>query len=233
MGVTPNTIIGKIQFAEDHVQAWTDNSVPMGSSAAAVTDWHGKVTAARAAFAAQQGAELARKNATNDLHLAVNAMMEATSSIVQSVRSKAKIAGDSVYSLASLPVPSAPSPKPAPGKPTDPKISLDETGLLTLSFKCENPVGTSGTIYQVWRQIGESGTLTYLGGVGEKKFVDDTLPAGSTNIVYQVQAVRSTAKGPWATFNVRFGQGGPGAGGSGAPVASVTETTAPPPKIAA
>src|SRR3954470_16861705 len=127
MGITPKTIVGKIQFAEEHVQPWTDHAVPMGSSVSAVTDWHGKVTAARAAFAAQQGAELARRNATNELHLAVDEMMTATASIIASVRSKAKMDGDAIYSLASLPVPTPPSPAPAPGKPSDLTVALDET----------------------------------------------------------------------------------------------------------
>src|SRR4051812_20195592 len=110
MGITPKTVIGRIQFAEEHVTPWTDNAVPMGSSASAVLDWKTKVLAARAAYAAQQAAELSRKNATNDLNLALISMDGATASIIGSVRSKAKIVGDSVYSLASLPAPSAPSP---------------------------------------------------------------------------------------------------------------------------
>ena len=54
------------------------------------------------------------------------------------------------------------------------------------------------------RKIG-SGEFQFVGGVGEKKFVDQTVPAGSTTITYQLQAVRSTASGEWAQFNVNFG----------------------------
>ena len=77
------------------------------------------------------------------------------------------------------------------------------------------------------RKVGE-GAFEYLGGAGEKKWTDSTLPAGATQITYQIQAVRSTAVGPWAQFNVNFG-----VGNNGGPVAlSVVEQT-PSPKMAA
>ena len=226
MPVLPDTILGKIQFGEARVTPWTDNAVDMGSSSAAVTDWHSKLTAVRAAFNAQQAAELVRKNTTNDLRVAMDAYLVATASIIKSVRSKADVAGPSVYSLASLPVPTPPAPTPAPGKPTDLSVFLDETGVLSLKWKCPNPSGTRGTQYAVWRQI-DGGTLEFLASVGEKLFVDDSLPAGSKLVMYQIQASRSTAVGLWATFNVRFGIDSSG----GAVVASVTP--GPAPKMAA
>ena len=42
-------------------------------------------------------------------------------------------------------------------------LQLDQDGNLILTWKCDNPAGSSGTIYQVWRQIGDAGTLDYLG----------------------------------------------------------------------
>jgi hypothetical protein len=45
----------------------------------------------------------------------------------------------------------------------------------------------------------------YLGGCGPKQFTDRTIPAGVSGVTYQMQAVRSTAVGPWAQFNVNFG----------------------------
>jgi len=226
MSLIPDTKVGKIEFCENHVTPWNTNSVAMGSSAAAVTAWQAKVETARNAYTAQQAAQSVAKDATTDLNLAINAMIDATTSIIKQVRAKADISGDSVYSLASLPVPATPSPVPPPGKPTNLTVLLDETGVLQLAWKCNNPAGSTGTIYQVWRQIGEAGTLQYLGGVGEKKFTDDTLPAGSANVMYQIQAARSTAVGLWATFNVKFG-----VSSGGAITASVTEGG--PAKIAA
>jgi hypothetical protein len=52
---------------------------------------------------------------------------------------------------------------------------------------------------------GSSGEATYIGGCGSRYFIDSTVPAGTSSVTYQMQAVRSTKAGPWATFNVQFG----------------------------
>lgn len=211
MSTQPRGNAGKIVFCEEHVSPFTTNAVAIGTTTAAVTAWSALVTAARSAYNTQQAALAAAKDATVNVDLAVDAMMTATSSIIKQVRAKADLSGNGVYSLASLPVPAKPSPKGAPGQPTNLKVSLAVTGELTLKWKCPNPTGTSGTIYQVWRKIGVNGELTYLGGTGMREFVDDSLPAGSTNVMYQIQGVRSTVIGPCNQFNVNFGVSATGA----------------------
>lgn len=218
MGLLPDTKVGKIEWTELRVSPWTSNAVAMGSSTSAVSAWSTKVTTARTAYNTQQAAQEAAKVATNNLNIAIDALMVDTASIIKSVRSKADVAGNGIYSLASIPVPATPAPKPAPGKPSNLVATLSETGVIDLAWRCANPEGTSGTLYQIWRQIGEAGEMVYLGGSGEKEFADDTLPAGSMNVMYQLQAVRSTAVGPFATFNVKFG-----VGAGGATTATVTE----------
>ncbi|HTL27757.1 MAG TPA: hypothetical protein VL282_00990, partial [Tepidisphaeraceae bacterium] len=43
---------------------------------------------------------------------------------------------------------------------------------------------------------------------GGKQFVDNTIPAGSAEVRYQVQAARSTTVGEVAEFNVSLGVSG-------------------------
>lgn len=97
------------------------------------------------------------------------------------------------------------SPRPAPGTPFDFRVTLSAIGELTLTWKCKNPKGTSGTMYQVWRRIGPTGPFVYLGQTGEKMFRDETIPLGSAMINYRVQAVRSTKAGAAAEHIVNFG----------------------------
>ena len=118
-----------------------------------------------------------------------------------------------------------PQPVTELGTPTDCKVTLEVNGAVTLKWKCASPRAT-GMVYQVFRRIGE-GQFEYLGGTGEKKITDSTLPKGSSEVVYQIQAVRSTATGPWAQFNVNFGTTSAGA----MMVQSVTESK--PTKLAA
>ena len=115
-----------------------------------------------------------------------------------------------------LSVRATPGPVGELGQSRDFKATLSVNGSLGLKWKNTNPTSASGVVYQIFRRTSASGEFTYLGGVGEKKFTDSTIPAGSSEITYQIQAVRSTSVGPWAEFTVRLGA--PGA-------ASVTETT--------
>jgi hypothetical protein len=93
-----------------------------------------------------------------------------------------------------------------PGKPQQLRADLTGAGGLKLKWKCKHPPGARGTIYQLWRRI-DGGEREYLGGVGVKWYVDEKLPRGLMQVTYEIQAVRSTAKGPVATFTVNFGSG--------------------------
>jgi hypothetical protein len=228
MGVLPPTKIARIEFCENHNTPWSTNAVAIGTTAAAVTDLETKTTAARDAFNAQQSAQNAARAATNDFNLAVQAMTDAAADIIKQIKTKAAISGNGVYSLAEIPAPATPSPRPPPGPITDFVVTLDGNGALNLKWKCANPPGAGGTIYQVWRRIGASGEFVYLGGSGSRTFLDDTLPAGSASVTYQIQGVRSTANGPWSQFNVNFG-----VSGAGVMTASVVEVGGATPKMAA
>ena len=117
-----------------------------------------------------------------------------------------------------LNVRAAPQATASPGTPFRFESTISINGVVTTKWKCENPKGTQGTLYQVYRRIGETGEYAYLGGVGEKKFVDAAIPAGTASVTYQVQAVRSTAAGEWALHTVQLG------GGAGAKAVPVTTT---------
>lgn len=209
MAVVPITKVGKLEFAEAHVDPWTTNAVAMGTTTAAVTDWSAKVTAARAAYDAQQAAQLVAKNATTDLNVALRALAGSTASIIKQVRAKALLSGNGIYALASLPVPATPTPVVTLGTPTDFTVALEGDGSLVLKWKCVSPRAT-GMTYEVWRALAGSSDFVYIGGSGNKKFTDPTVPAGSASVAYRVRAVRSTATGPWANFTVYFGTGAAG-----------------------
>lgn len=216
MPIVPKSIADEIAFFENHNTPWSTNALAIGTTTAAVTALATQTAAARAAYNAQQAAQNAAKAATLTLKGAMDAMGIAGSDIIKSIKTKAATAGDSVYALAEIPAPATPSPVGPPGTPSDFKVALNADGSLKLTWKCTNP--GAGTIYQIYRRVGASGEFTYLGGVGSKSFVDNTLPAGSSAVTYQMQAARSTAVGAWAQFNVNFG-----VGGSGATIVSVTE----------
>jgi len=222
MSVVPQKTVDKIQFFEDHIAPWTTNATAIGTTTTAVTALDTKTQAARDSYTAQQVAQAVAKAATETLKQAVAEMATSGSAIIDQIRAAAKNTGDGVYPLAQIPAPATPSPVGAPGQPNNFAVELAADGALTINWKCANPVGCVGTIYQVWRRTTADGEFAYLGGTGERKFVDATIPAGSSQVTYQMQAVRSTAAGPWAQFNVNFGTGA--GAGAGAMSAAVVET---------
>lgn len=90
----------------------------------------------------------------------------------------------------------------APGSIT---ATLDTTGALKLAWKATQPRSATAVTYQVWRQIDNTGPWVYLAGTGEKKFTDNTVPAGSICCTYKIKATRSTSTSAWSMFTVNFG----------------------------
>lgn len=204
MGVVPQARAAKIEFCEGHVTTWNLNAVAMGSSVPTITAWQAKVVAARAALTAQTAAMGAAKTATLNFNLAIDALDAATAEVIQQVRLKAVTGGDAIYGLADIPAPATPTHRPTPGTPYKFEAILNPDGSVDMSWKCDNS-GNSGTTYQVYRSVGGSTDYLCLGGSGQRKFTDDTIPAGVTQLTYKIQATRTTAVGLWATFNVFFG----------------------------
>jgi hypothetical protein len=227
MSLYPNTKPGKIGYFNSKVAPWTTNATAIGTTSAAVTALQTKITTAQDKLDAQIAAEQAAKAATAAADNAVAVMVAAAMEIVKDIRATAASSADpaNVYDLAQIPAPATPTPVSTLGQPSNFTVELDASGALNLKWKCANPRAT-GTVYQIWRRVDANGAFEYLGGAGSKSYTDATVPAGSSQVTYQIQAVRSTAAGPWAQFNVNFGTGS--ASGT---VASVTEGK--PAKIAA
>lgn len=226
MGVVPDTRLGKIEFYEAHLAPWTTNAAAIGLTPASVTALGALTTQARAAFNAAEAARQAARAATQAFHDAVRAMHSgpgAGQDMIDTIRNFAETKNlPNVYVLAQIPAPADPSTAPPPGTPFDFTVGLLQNGALELKWKCTNPSGTQGTIYEVKRAIG-GGALNFVGATGVKVFTDDTLPSGSAPVTYQITAVRSTARGNPAQFTVNFGIGG----GGGFTIASISEDTAP------
>jgi hypothetical protein len=229
MPVIPSKFQERVEFFQNRIALWTENSTNIGLTAGEVTALNTKVTSAAAAMAAAQVARDDAKSATVAAHDAILALTDDGAELIRKIKAKAGASGNSVYTLANIPVPATPSPKPPPGTPEALKVTLNGNGALNLKWKCTNPPGSVGTIYQVWRRVGTSGEFVYLGGAGTREFEDATVPAPTASVTYQIQAVRSTAVGQWAQFNVNFGvsTGGP-------TIASVVaQQPSPSPKMAA
>lgn len=225
MGIVPSTRLGKIEFYEAHTAPWTANAAAIGLAPASVTGLSAAVTAARAAYNAHVVAQDAAKAATNNFYDKVRAMHAGPgmgSDMIQTIKTYAESKNDpNVYNLAQIPPPPVPGTVPPPGTPSNFTVGLLQNGSVELRWRCENPAGSGGTIYEVRRRTGTSteAPFVFVGAVGTRTFVDGTIPSGASPVAYEITAVRSTTRGAPAQFTVTFGVGG----GSGFVVSSTPE----------
>lgn len=208
MSLVPRDYEGNILFFRSKVEPWTTSATAIGTTSAAVTAMSAKVDSAQALLEAQTVARAAAKNATAALLAGLRDLNDAGGDIIKQIRAKAAIDGQGVYLLAEIPAPATPSPVPPPGKPTDFIATLTEGGSLKLQWKCANPKGSQGTIYQISRRIGEAAAFVTLGVSGYKRFTDSTVPSGVASVTYKIIAIRSTAYGDEGLFTVNFGVSG-------------------------
>ncbi len=191
-------------FYKTHLEKWQENAAEIGISEEDVAAMADLVEQARAAYNEQKQKQNAARSATIKLQGAQKKMNNFGRNLILRMRATAQIEGDPVYAKASLPLPKKASPVGEPGEPKNFKMKMDPAiGTLALSWKCENPVNASGTIYIVSRSV-NNGALEQLGMTGKKKFVDTSLPKGSTYITYQVRAMRGGTVGPIGTYVVNF-----------------------------
>jgi len=223
MGIIPTKKIERLEFFETHLSPWTTNATALGLTNTQMTALSVAVGNARTAWQTAQAARDASKAATAEFNDSLSGAGKLVAEAIELIRNKAESTNDpSVYNLAQIPQPATPGTIPPPGTPTDFKISLEQGGALGLSWKCPNPEGSVGTIYEVRRQQqgGPSNVWTFAGASGIKEFLDETLPStwASSGVNYQITAVRSTSRGVPSIFNVRFGV----SGGGGFTVTAVT-----------
>lgn len=225
MSVVPNSRLGKIEFYESHLPAWTTNAVAIGLTTTSVSSLSTLTTAARAAYNAAETARNAAKAATQAFYEAVRAMHSnpgAGSDMIDTIRNFAESKNQpSVYTLAQIPPPAAPAPVGPPGTPFDFVVTLLQSGALKLRWKCNNPGNSAGTLYEIMRKTPASDGYVFVGAAGSKTFTDETLMSGDQPAQYMITAVRSTQRGNPAQFVVSFGVGG---GGGGVFVTNVTGT---------
>jgi hypothetical protein len=208
MSTMPIQGLARIVWFEAHVPVWVTTASQIGLVSADTTNLTTLTSDTRTAYAEHISAQETSKAKTQVYYEKLRLLSDAGSAAIDKIRGKAKqVGGTSVYSIAEIPPPALPGPCGPLGTPFKFKGQTSVTGQFTFTWKNTNPKSATGTVYQVWRRTNPIGEFAYVGGTGEKKFVDSTLPAGSTQVSYQVQAVRSTSVGEFAQFDVKFGVG--------------------------
>lgn len=216
MALVPTRILDALQFCESHYPGWLTNATQIGLTTSSATSFKTATIAARAAYDAHQAALMSARAAGVTAANAISAMRASAGDTVRLIRAFAETQAnpDSVYTIAQIPPPATPSPRPAPEQPRDFTVELVPGGALTLKWKCPNPSGAAGVVYQIKRKLMTESEYTNLGAIGVREFTDETVPSSaavSGGVVYVVQAQRGELYGDESLpFVVTFGIGGGG-----------------------
>lgn len=220
MSVLPDKQVELLNFCEQHWPVWNSAPTTIGLTASQVTTLKALTEAARADFDAAQAARLASKAATTSLNGSVSDMREQAATLIAEIKSFAEASSNpsAVYSAAQIPQPAAPTPKPAPGKPTNFAITLEPDGSVTLSWDAADSTASTGAFFTVSRKLpGQAGFYGIGGASGSTSesrrcfFTDSSVPASAagTGAQYIVQGFRGTRSGtPSDAIIVQFGNDG-------------------------
>lgn len=205
MSVLPDARIKQIEWFEQRLDAWTADPAAIGLSPMQVAQLASEIIDARTNYEAAQQARNESRSATVGFHASTETLLDNGRDLITTIKAFAEARNDpGVYVRAAVPPPADPGPLPAPGTPDRFRVALQGDGSLALAWHADNPAGSSGTIYEVWRSDA-GGPMLFLGTTGTKRFHDTTLPAGTATAVYQITGVRSTRRGEPARFLVSLG----------------------------
>jgi hypothetical protein len=226
MSILPPKVEEFLTWCENHGPVWNTNATNLGLTVAEVQAFMVLVTEARQAWAAKEAAYDAARAATVVSQDTVRDARREAAELLRDIKAFAEAQSKpaTVYALAQIPPPAAPTPAPPPAQPTDLSVTIEPgSGALTLRWKAKNPAGTSGTGYIIRRKAAGEIAFSFVGVTGTKFFTDDTFQAGPDSVEYTVQGTRAGVNGPASNvFLVRFGAGG----GDGTFQAFVTDTGA-------
>jgi len=196
-----------LEFLEAHIAQWNTNQGAIGVASAAIIDLSTDVANARVAFNSVEMVRSDSKAKTQNFYSQANDIHTKGADVISTIKAYATSSGDAanVYLLAGL-TPKDPSqPAPAPEQPTNGSAQLGGNGAVIINFEAR---GSTGTVWQVWRQLGTETEYTFLGSADSttKSYADNTIPAGASSAQYTVQGVRGSVKGPVSfAILVQFG----------------------------
>jgi hypothetical protein len=214
MGVVPSRTEDLLLWADQHANLWASAGVgaQIGLTPAQTTFFSGAYGTAASDFSAKLAARDALEGATTKSQDSVRDLRRAASDMIRFIRAFAESQSKPaiVYATAQIPPPAAPTPVGPPGTPFDFRAVLNPDGSMSIRWKCNNPEGSTGTVYTVKRRTGTQANYEIVGATGSRRFEDETF-GGSTTVSYIVQAQRSTQVGLQSSpFTVQFGQAGGG-----------------------
>lgn len=215
MTTVPKTFLGRLEFFEQRLPAWEEDPAAIGLLEADVAALRALTESARARYEELEAIRTAAEGATFLQKSANDAMFAAGMGLVGTVKAFARRTGErGVYPAAQVPAPKDPTPTGPPPAAKNLRVRLLPSGALRLAWE-----GTTarGAFFSIYRGLpGESaegpGGMRLLATVAAKHYTDGTIPPGTPEVRYAVEARRAGHGVGGAVLVVPFGSGETAAG---------------------
>lgn len=220
MAIMPEVLLEQVQFCETHLPIWTVSPGAVGLTAGQLAVLGTATAAARKAFSDNQAARQAARASTTAFHASAAVMRGEAADLIKQIKAFAELSADAhaVYAAAQIPLPAAPSPQPAPGRPENLEVTLESSGAVTLSWQAVDAAASSGAFYNITRKLpGQSGFVSIGGAPGttartrRMSYTDLTLPTSAAGLgaQYIITGRRGDLVGEASdAVTVQFGVGG-------------------------
>lgn len=195
MSTLPGSIIEDIEWFEQRLPNWTEDPTSIGLTAAQITQLTAETQQARTAYNAVLAAKVVAKDATANQGAQVAEMRTFGSQMIKTIRAFALTQPNpaAVLAAASVPEPQVPGSIP-PEQPYDIDFDLTDAGAISLKWKGST---LGGTVFTVSRSVRIDpnqpfGPAEQVAIVGNREFVDATVPACSIAAAYTITAYKGT-----------------------------------------
>jgi len=224
MSILPPSRIARVEFAESHLEPWSEHWEAIGLSEDALSLLASRTVAARALYQAMLEAHNASKSATAAFYQACKDVTETTADALKTIKAFAATTNNpGVYSLAVITPPKSPGRRGGqpPITPTGVSASLLPSGAIRVAWKGRLSVAGGGVAFSVWRRMNTPGDpFTQLATInGGTSFIDESLPVGASGhagqgVFYAIKAHRvGLASNLSEPALIKFGSVVKGAGG--------------------
>lgn len=193
MGIIPDTIQGKIEFADDHATQWSISPTAIGLTQLEIDALRSLTDETITSRSTAVNSRTVAESATTAQNVKLAELDKRLRQLVKKVVAYAANQSnpDVVYGLAGLPLPKTPQDLPAPLSPTNGSVDLN-SGEMALKWDGSLD---GGTYFIVERRTvpagGSYGPWSFVANVQEKKFTDQNVPVGFAAIDYRIRAFRN------------------------------------------
>ena len=194
-----------IQWFNQRIASWGADPTTIGLTALQVADLAGRLAAAQTDESTAFDARINSKNATTNYYTSSDDLRNFGGDLIKTIKAFAETTDNTgVYTAASVPPPSPPTPLGPPATPKNLSYKLNTAGEIELKWDSSR---TGGTSFTIERSItGATGPWSIVGTSEEAAFTDTAVPSGVVSVSYRVIASRSGGSStPTAALVVLFG----------------------------